>query len=197
MKRRIMMLMMVAALAVAGFAGCGKKADEPTNTPAVDQKQDNADDAKADSDADADNADDADDTAPADTTAADTETEAEAEAPANDKPSMADWYAANDAEFRAIEESVNAEDMGCTLELSVVDGNVLVFCYTLDEAFPTDEESVATLGETYDSMFASYDSTFSELCGQVTAETSEETVTIRLVAANPDGTELYSRDYTE
>ena len=199
MKKRIMLLMMVAALTVAGFAGCGKKADEPTNSPVTDEKQDvktdDAGSAGADEgdtagseEADTPDTETTPDTAGADTGSDDT---------ASDKPSMADWYTQNEAEFHAIEDSVNAEDMGCKLALSVIDGNVLVFCYTLDEAFPTDEDSVAQLSETYDGMFDSYDATFTELCDQIMSETSEQTVTIRLIAANPDGTELYSRDFTK
>lgn len=199
MKKRIMLLMMVAALTVAGFAGCGKKADEPTNLPVTDEKQDvktddtgsaGADegDTAGSEEADTPDTETTPDTAGADTGSDDT---------ASDKPSMADWYTQNEAEFHAIEDSVNAEDMGCKLALSVIDGNVLVFCYTLDEAFPTDEDSVAQLSETYDGMFDSYDATFTELCDQIMSETSEQTVTIRLIAANPDGTELYSRDFTK
>lgn len=116
------------------------------------------------------------------------------------KPSLADWYADNESEFTAITDSVNSqsEAMGCTMEIVVEDSNALVFRYTLIDAFDTsDPANVEALGQIYDSMFDSYASTFSEVRTQVMEETSTENVIIRLVALNPDGTELYSRDFTE
>lgn len=114
------------------------------------------------------------------------------------KPSLEDWHADNTAEFQEITDAVNSADMGCTLEIKVVDGNVLVFDYTLTEAFDTsDPANVEALGQIYDSMFDSYEATFSEIRTQVLDETSTEDVVIRLVASNPDGEELYSRDFTE
>lgn len=114
------------------------------------------------------------------------------------KPSLEDWRSQNDADFQEITDAVNSQDMGCTLEIIVVDGNVLVFDYTLTEAFDTsDPANVEALGQVYDAMFDSYASTFSELRTQVLNETSTEDVVLRLVASNPDGTELYSRDFTE
>lgn len=113
------------------------------------------------------------------------------------KPTLEDWYNKNADQFQEITDAVNSQDMGCTMEIVVEDTNALVFRYTLDEAFPTDADSIATLADVYDSMFDSYASTFSELRGEVLDETSTENVIIRLVALNPDGTELYSRDFTE
>lgn len=114
------------------------------------------------------------------------------------KPTLEDWYNDNSAQFKEITDAVNSQDMGCTMEIVVEDSNALVFRYTLDEAFDTsDPANVDALGEIYDSMFDSYASTFSELRTEVMKETSTEDVIIRLVALNPDGTELYSRDFTE
>lgn len=116
------------------------------------------------------------------------------------KPSLEDWYADNSAEFQQITDSVNSqsEAMGCTMEIVVEDSNVLAFRYTLTTAFDTsDSANVDALAAVYDSMFDSYASTFSEVRTQIMEETSTENVIIRLVALNPDGTELYSRDFTE
>lgn len=114
------------------------------------------------------------------------------------KPSLEDWYANQEADFQELENTVNSQDMGCTLDIKVVDGNVLVFDYTLTTAFDTsDPANVEALGQVYDSMFDSYSATFSEVRSQVLDETSTEDVVIRLVASNPDGTELYSRDFAE
>lgn len=116
------------------------------------------------------------------------------------KPSLEDWYADNAEEFQQITDSVNAQadSMGCTMEIVVEDSNVLAFRYTLTEAFDTsDPANVEALATVYDAMFDSYASTFSEIRTQVMDETSTENVVIRLVALNPDGTELYTRDFTE
>lgn len=116
------------------------------------------------------------------------------------KPSLEDWYADNTEEFQQITDSVNAQadSMGCTMEIVVEDSNVLAFRYTLTEAFDTsDPANVEALATVYDAMFDSYASTFSEIRTQVMDETSTENVVIRLSALNPDGTELYTRDFTE
>lgn len=118
------------------------------------------------------------------------------------KPSLEDWYNKNQSEFQDIEDQVNAQSatMGCTLELAVEDGNALVFRYTLLDDYAVDTSDPAVLDQLaslYDSMFDQQTATFSELRGEVLKETSTEDVVIRLVALNPDGTELYSRDFTE
>ncbi len=117
------------------------------------------------------------------------------------KPSLADWYTKNQSEFTAIEDEVNAQSatMGCSLKLSV-DGNALIFAYTLNDEYAVDASDAALLDQlaaTYDSMFDAQVSVFSELRSEVLKETSTEDVVIRLIALNPDGTELYSRDFTE
>ncbi len=118
------------------------------------------------------------------------------------KPSLQDWYNKNQSEFQEIEDSVNAQSasMGCTLKLYVEDGNALVFAYTLLDDYAVDtsvDGALDSLASIYDSMFDQQTATFSELRTEVLKETSTEDVIIRLIALNPDGTELYSRDFTE
>lgn len=116
------------------------------------------------------------------------------------KPTLEEWYAKNEAEFTEITDSVNesADAMGCTMEIVVEDSNVLVFRYTLIDEFPADDaDMMDALVSVYDSMFDTYEATFSEVRSEVMDETSTEDVIIRLVALNPDGTELYTRDFTE
>lgn len=116
------------------------------------------------------------------------------------KPNLEDWYAKNTDQFQEVTDTVNAqaETMGCTMEFVVEDGNALVMRYTLTEALDVSDPTVAdALTQAYDSMFDSYNSMFSELRTQLMEETSTEDVIIRLDVLNADGTELYTRDFTE
>lgn len=114
------------------------------------------------------------------------------------KPSLEKWYANNATEFEALESSVNSEDVGCTLEIKVVDDNVLVFNYAFTSTFDTsDSANVDALSQVYDATFERYAPTFSEIRTQALDESSTEDIVIRLVVSNPDGTELYSRDFAE
>lgn len=114
------------------------------------------------------------------------------------KPSLEKWYANNATEFEALESSVNSEDVGCTLEIKIVDDNVLVFNYAFTSTFDTsDSANVDALSQVYDATFERYAPTFSEIRTQALDESSTEDIVIRLVVSNPDGTELYSRDFTE
>ncbi len=202
MKKKVLAMMMVAALGVAGFAGCGDKAE--TNAPESNVEQDagaadaGAEDAGA-ADAGAEDASAADAGA-ADAGAADAGTEDTGAADAGTEDAGAtveDWYNSQIDEIHAIEDEINAsaDQMGCTASI-LVDGNALVFLYTLTEEFPTDEESLATLAESYDTMFETQKSVFESLCSQIKSETGVEDAVIRIAAANPDGTELYSRDFS-
>ena len=182
MKKKVLAMMMVAALGVAGFAGCGDKAE--TNAPESNVEQDAG----------------AADAGTEDTGAADAGAEdaGAADAGAEDAgATVEDWYNSQIDEIHAIEDEINAsaDQMGCTASI-LVDGNALVFLYTLTEEFPTDEESLATLAESYDTMFETQKSVFESLCSQIKSETGVEDAVIRIAAANPDGTELYSRDFS-
>ncbi len=195
MKKKVLAMMMVAALGVAGFAGCGDKAE--TNAPESNVEQDaGAADAGAEDAGAADAG--AADAGAADAGAADAGTEdtGAADAGAEDAgATVEDWYNSQIEEIHAIEDEFNASADGFTVSVTV-DGNALVFLYTLTEEFPTDEESLAALAETYDTMFEAQKSVFESLCSQIKSETGVEDAVIRIAAANPDGTELYSRDFS-
>lgn len=114
------------------------------------------------------------------------------------KPSLEDWYADNKETFTTMTDAVNqqADVNGCTMEIVVEDGNVLVFRYALTEEFDTsDSAAMDALTSLYDSEFDAYSSTFTEVKDQLANETSTENVVLRLEATNPDGTVLYSRDF--
>ena len=114
------------------------------------------------------------------------------------KPSLEDWYADNKDTFTTMTDSVNAQaDVnGCTMEIVVEDGNVLVFRYALTEAFDTtDTAAMDALTTLYDSNFDAYSATFTEIKDQLAKETSTSDVILRLEATNPDGTVLYTRDF--
>ncbi len=115
------------------------------------------------------------------------------------KPTLDEWYSQNQSEFQTMLDQANAsvESTGISMDIVVEDSNVLVYKYTMTEAFPTDEDSLNALKTTADSQFDSYETQFSELTDQLQSETSTEGIVIRMVFLNPDGTELYSRDYTK
>lgn len=190
MKKKVLALMMVAALGVAGFAGCGNKdASGDAGTPDSNVEQD----AGAGDAADA-GADDA-----ADAGAADAGADDAADAGAEEQgATLDDWFNAQIDEIHAIEDQINAtsDQMGCSVAITV-DGNALVFLYTLNEEIPTDDDTLATLASSYDTMFDAQKSVFESLCSEIKSETGVDNAVIRITAANPDGTELYSRDFSE
>ena len=61
----------------------------------------------------------------------------------------------------------------------------------------SDDADADALTQLYDAIFDSYASTFSLLRAQIADETGINGIAIRLTALNPDGTVLYSRDFTE
>lgn len=187
MKKKVLALMMVAALGVAGFAGCGNKdasSDAGASDSNVEQQAPDAGDAGA---ADAGAAD----AGAADAADAGAATEEQG-------ATLDDWFNSQIDEIHAIEDQINAsaDEMGCSVALSV-DGNALVFLYTLNEEIPTDDDTLAALAESYDTMFDAQKATFESLCTEIKNETGVEDAVIRISAANPDGTELYSRDFSE
>ena len=199
MKKKVLAMMMVAALGVAGFAGCGDKASGEANAPESNVEQDAgaADAGAADAgaaDAGAEDAGAADagaeDAGAADAGAEDTDAGA-----ADAGATVEEWYNSQIDAIHEIEDQFNAAADGFTVSVTV-DGNALVFLYKLTEEFPTDEESLAALAETYDSMFETQKSVFESLCSQIKSETGVEDAVIRIAVANPDDTELYSRDFS-
>lgn len=114
------------------------------------------------------------------------------------KPNLEDWYADNKETFTTMTDAVNAQadTNGCTVDVVVEDSNVLVFRYTLTDAFDTsDAEAMDYLTSLYDANFDAYSATFTEISDQIADETSTENIVLRLEAVNPDGTVLYSRDF--
>ena len=102
------------------------------------------------------------------------------------KASLDDWYATQADQFQEMTDAVNSQDLGYTLDIVTADSDALVFQYTLSKAY-----------DMYDAIFDSYASTFSSLRAQIADETGINGIAIRLTALNPDGTVLYSRDFTE
>ena len=83
----------------------------------------------------------------------------------------------------------------CVLALFCL-GMALMGCKkaSLDDWYATQADALTQL---YDAIFDSYASTFSSLRAQIADETGINDIAIRLTALNPDGTVLYSRDFTE
>lgn len=116
------------------------------------------------------------------------------------KPTLDKWYEENKTTFdeQMDAENAHSEDDGATLEIKVENSRILAYNYTLTEEFPTDDEyNMGRLAAVYDSMYDSFGITFSNLYSQIQDETRTEDIIIRLAVYNPDGTELYSKDYTE
>ena len=115
------------------------------------------------------------------------------------RPTLDKWYEENKVTFDEQMDAANtrAEGSGETLEIRVEDSHILAYNYTLTEEFPTDDEyNLGRLSELYDSRYDTFDSTFSNLYSRLQDETRTKDIIIRLAVYNPDGTELYSRDYT-
>lgn len=115
------------------------------------------------------------------------------------KPTLDKWYEENKTMFDEQMDAANAhsEDNGSTFEIKVEDSHILAYNYTLTEEFPTDDEyNLGRLSAVYDSMYNSFGITFSNLYSRIQNETRTEDIIIRLAVYNPDGTQLYSRDYT-
>lgn len=190
MKKKVLAMMMVAALGVAGFTGCGDKASGEANAPESNVEQD-----AGAADAGAEDAGAAD--AGAEDAGAADAGDADAGAAEQEGETIEDWYNSQIDAIHEIEDQINAtsDTMGCTVSVTV-DGNALVFLYTMNEEFPTDEESLAALAESYDTMFDQQKAVFESLCTEMKSETGAEDAVIRIAVANPDGTELYSRDFS-
>ena len=99
-------------------------------------------------------------------------------------------------QFQEMTDAVNSQDLGYTLDIVTADSDALVFQYTLSKAYDMSDDADA-LTQLYDAIFDSYASTFSSLRAQIADETGINGIAIRLTALNPDGTVLYSRDFTE
>ena len=115
------------------------------------------------------------------------------------KPTLDKWYEENKTTFDEQMNAANAhaEDDGETFEIKVQDSRILTYSYTLLEEFPTDDDyNLGRLSALYDSRYDTFDSTFSDLYSRIQDETRTKDIIIRLAVYNPDGTELYSRDYT-
>ena len=113
------------------------------------------------------------------------------------KPSLDEWYSDNKAMFDEEVASIDPDISGYTYEVMVIDSNVLLYKRTLLMSYPTDADNLAVLTEVYDAQFDTYKIRYSQLLEQMKEETGTKNIVIRLAAFNPDGTELYSRDYTE
>lgn len=114
------------------------------------------------------------------------------------KASLDDWYATQADQFQEMTDAVNSQDLGYTLDIVTADSDALVFQYTLSKAYDmSDDADADALTQLYDAIFDSYASTFFSLRAQIADETGINGIAIRLTALNPDGTVLYSRDFTE
>lgn len=115
------------------------------------------------------------------------------------KPTLDEWYNDNKSEFDEMLDAANAtaSTTGVTMNITVENSNVLVYEYTLLDEFPTDADTLSQLAALYDSQFTSLEPTFTELLNQMESETSTTGISIRLAVYNPDGTELYARDFTK
>nr|WP_288625400.1 DUF4854 domain-containing protein [uncultured Roseburia sp.] len=114
------------------------------------------------------------------------------------KASLDDWYATQADQFQEMTDAVNSQNLGYTLDIVTADSDALVFQYTLSKAYDmSDDADADALTQLYDAIFDSYASTFSSLRAQIADETGINGIAIRLTALNPDGTVLYSRDFTE
>lgn len=107
------------------------------------------------------------------------------------------WYADNAAEFKEIEDTLNASQTDCKIELKV-EGNTLIYAYTYAEALDvSDPEVKKVVTSTFDTYFAAYESTFTDLADQLSEEAKVDNVSVRVDVFNPDGAEVYSTEFSQ
>lgn len=114
------------------------------------------------------------------------------------KATLEGWYADNAAEFKEIEDSLNSSTDDCVIELKV-EGNTLIYKYTYTEALDvSDAEVKEAVVKAFDAYFDAYESTFVDLAEQLSEEAKvKEAVSVRVDVFNPDGTEVYSKEFTQ
>lgn len=139
---------------------------------------------------------------PAVTTAAEPETttaEPETTTESGKYASLAEWYDDNAAEFKEVEDTLNASTTDCVISL-LVEGDTLIYRYVYKEAIDISDASVKEqITTTFDTYFADYESTFSSLADQLAQEAGldEKNVKVMIEVLNPDETVIYVKEFSK
>lgn len=105
------------------------------------------------------------------------------------------WYADNAEEFKEVEDTLNASTTDCTIKLTV-EGNTLIYRYEYTEAIDVSDAAVKEqIVSAFDTYFDAYESTFTSLGEQISEESKVKDVTVRIDVFNPDGTEIYTKEF--
>ncbi|NLL78225.1 MAG: DUF4854 domain-containing protein [Clostridiales bacterium] len=109
--------------------------------------------------------------------------------------STTDWV--NQKEIQAMVKTMSDSQSDMSIALVAVDDKTVSFQFTFaDQLDIPDEDTKAMIVEAFDQQIAAQESVFTEMRDQLVKDTKIDDVVLRIEYLNADGSEIYSKDFT-